>query len=1823
MGIMSRVPILSFVTLAPFPNAMIPSRRFRQGAFLRFLQDFCSDMHANGAFHRRGNKSCASVRSKLLFDLIRELQQHVKPRRVAHPGTGNCFILRDGVNDTPESDLENYANFVDHLRTDYGYDSGCFTPASRPHFIRELYSAAVPTPVKVLRTCNILRTDGKTGSKIFSVPLVLEDEQDVPPILEEPKPMQPNRHYEKIIHSLVPPGAPSPRAHKTLKEPRPHSVPVISDLDAGPVLECSTLPSPRRRLQDISRSQPVTLVPINTSGSGFQRLCDYRESIRSSSREYLDEGTDCRTTGRSSTRRKKGSSRRLTVTGVPGHVADELRDSGFFQVTQPSAEIHSRSASRDRWERPRSCMGMHDQYTPRSSMHCDSEDGGLARSCSLRRSLRSLFKDRRAKSQDLWVTGSPRPPGPPVVDLRMGRLMRSTSLPRSLKSVVKDSFGKLSFERSASTEGRLDSRTDELPSTSIPSSSSSPSSGLPPPQPKKSAIRKIKEKLKLTKSSGNKSHDKLPRSQSHHADLHSPASSSRILDPGGGSMRRPKSMELRPRSRMSRSQSALESIRVKTPVSPVEKSVGSPGLTSGGRHVHVNIPSQPWTKPFADVKLRGNGTGKEDGNSSSGHWSASSGRQSFDSEVRRSSKLPPSGSENSVDRDSAVCLRETPLNAKSSEVVLSEEAADDDASTIVGDGDLDDADEASTPVVGKRRISIDDDMPSSRSSSEERSSSKHVRGLTLENLLQHELDHNGHSRVRRPYLCDDESSVYSVDQDGFFTSMHQDSGLKRGIMDMDASSVDNFSQTSSSTSSKAKRGSSSFLAMLPGSLRRRKSPKKAPPPAPPPRNSQTTLHKSNLKLDVDCLTPQSSPSVELQRLAAVANKVAAQEERRARLGLDPESSRPIDLPPPGSSQDSDTDSLIQIRVRKKSSISSHAAYPSLVSVTPSNSEEEDLDFIDFKSAWRNKDVPGISSSNSLKSSKSAPGELLPNGRPRSFSQVSCNGTMECIEENSHESSTDDSFVRNDSSRRDSSGFSTWPRSPSQKEIKKQANPKALPQASTPQKGCERSALTSINSFNENPQAPPSIAATPQSGKGDIVTIASMPSKSHYANSKIISAVSTGSPGCSQQSVACSAPVPASARLIITSPVSNKAAFVQNPHKRSVCSPVSDEDFQKFSGYSSSDKWCNELPRSTSTSREITPPREQEPKINKPLLKKSSTAFDFTQEKLDSVLRDSTQLSNPLYPTMKAMKHSVSFSSAPEKKIPESYGKSWYEGIRPTAEPKEVVAEVHAPPKTPSRVSFTSFMKNSTDATVPSTGMGVRRGSNASTISSGSSGSAGKRQVFATIHRQPTTPVAHAVLEAESKPVTPPDVTERLRELTPEKPEARIDFPTFPRASSAERKVSSQSRKGYSQNRHRHSVVSNDSASTSISAPGDFISPSSAKAATERKSSTLEKLKAPVKTEVTPQKTKSAFETIKSTRKKLNESTESEDTHIGSDHELDIPTPMPLLTSFSSKGSTLFKPPSDPTSICSVNPQTPLAHESRSATLPHRRKVPDVLPVTAPDTKVTTKPTPLKFVWPPVSKASACKSSQSARDSNDSSSPVVQRTKERSRSVTSLEGQLPLSVAQTELTQSTTNLSKMNGSPVENGLSNGLDNGRSLSNLSYASNLSLYRSSVSLAGSNDSLASNASLSAERTRASKLAFLGSTPGVHEQESVDDRFAKHALSRSRSSLSSSRGNLSSISETKTVDIHIESSGSRSPSSYVTSLVGQFQRKSSPTNSVSSGLGSSLTSPCSPPPSPTKPVANNNNILKNSDYRAMIGSKTPFTKRDSAIIDPKQRDH
>src|SRR6218665_827860 len=62
--------------------------------------------------------------------------------------------------------------------------------------------------------------------------------------------------------------------------------------------------------------------------------------------------------------------------------------------------------------------------------------------------------------------------------------------------------------------------------------------------------------------------------------------------------------------------------------------------------------------------------------------------------------------------------------------------------------------------------------------------------------------------------------------------------------------------------------------------------------------------------------------------------------------------------------------------------------------------------------------------------------------------------------------------------------------------------------------------------------------------------------------------------------------PVSAKLVITSPVVERTAYVENPHKRSLCTPLTPQDLPQYSSYNDPESWYNTLPRKSSVRKKI-------------------------------------------------------------------------------------------------------------------------------------------------------------------------------------------------------------------------------------------------------------------------------------------------------------------------------------------------------------------------------------------------------------------------------------------------------------------------------------------------------------------------------------------------------------------------------------------------------------------------------------------------------------
>ena len=765
-------------------------------------------------------------------------------------------------------------------------------------------------------------------------------------------------------------------------------------------------------------------------------------------------------------------------------------------------------------------------------------------------------------------------------------------------------------------------------------------------------------------------------------------------------------------------------------------------------------------------------------------------------------------------------------------------------------------------------------------SSEESMSSK--RGTLTKQLLKAH-DHAHMPLVRHGSgMGDEESSVYSVDQEGFYTSMHKDSGLKHSFAEL-ILEEDVFTSPTPTNISSKKEKRRSYI----DDRRKRGSKKnKKTPPPPPPRDS-STLSKSNLTLHMDESGPTSpAPNESMDRSKrAGSNDTSISEQSNNSRNKQYE-----------SASESDAEA-IYARIKVKSSISA-AAIPSLCSVTPLNSDEEDLDMLAFSSTWRPNGTPS-SVDTSAWTAKSTPDfrptvhsshfTSTPNANPDQRSKVAdfsltADPTLSSFSITSI--TKDDSFTETEKPADSSlnlsdysSGCSTWPRSPNSKADsslfgsllktveKKPPRPQISQMFNSPDNlsGKDGEKATSFKGSNDGSIGP---SSSKSGGSGSTTTLSSIPSStsdepqsvpekykpsltvksrsrsnerskginvpepirehvyanvivqdspaasgiqtvsitkntSHYATSSVLtksepkvststftstpyavgglassdtsksvpltsanpptssaitSPASSGPPSraLSPTGKVYAVPIPAPAKLIISSPVSGQVSFKENPYKRSVCSPVSTQELltnwnnpiikDKHKCYNSLPRKPNSPSGPGAAKQLSTLNLGPEKKDNvSPIIitnqefeyrtlpkKRLGGAFDHIHRISAASTPMSPPPSQPLFPNISAMKHSVSFpvtekevsqqiqKQEPAKESTANYGGSWYDGIK-TEKPggmpnsdsiNSISSYMSAPPRTcfsPNRNSADSFT------------FGQRRDSIASTISTDSSG----------------------------------------------------------------------------------------------------------------------------------------------------------------------------------------------------------------------------------------------------------------------------------------------------------------------------------------------------------------------------------------------------------------------------------------------------------------------------------------------------------------------
>ena len=175
---------------------------------------------------------------------------------------------------------------------------------------------------------------------------------------------------------------------------------------------------------------------------------------------------------------------------------------------------------------------------------------------------------------------------------------------------------------------------------------------------------------------------------------------------------------------------------------------------------------------------------------------------------------------------------------------------------------------------------------------------------------------------------------------------------------------------------------------------------------------------------------------------------------------------------------------------------------------------------------------------------------------------------------------------------------------------------------------------------------------------------------------------------------------APAQLIISSPLAGTAAVVQNPQRRSLCSRVSTDDLRALADNSVQE---GSLLRPAKGAAGAV-----EPRINTPL----------PYHQLASVPTCRRLASQPIYPSLDAMRHSITFPVPQQRDAANcsNYDRTWYDGVRATVG------------RLPSRSVLRGESGSGGGGGAAPAGGRRRRDSGGSSVSTHSSGSAGRRSL---------------------------------------------------------------------------------------------------------------------------------------------------------------------------------------------------------------------------------------------------------------------------------------------------------------------------------------------------------------------------------------------------------------------------------------------------------------------------------------------------------------
>ncbi|XP_078698683.1 uncharacterized protein LOC144926089 isoform X4 [Branchiostoma floridae x Branchiostoma belcheri] len=671
-----------------------------------------------------------------------------------------------GTNGYALTTLDAVAKLHEHHHNDYVVQTELFQPPTRPECVKTIHENARKNLREVLRTCDKYRNDGRPSSRLYSTG----------PVFADLKPSDNSDDWEEYKDSTDAGDESSmdSRASYIKQErkwqelqrvptrPRPKSGEYrLNTLDIQTNQPNQPLPTPEEALR--KNAVPSAVVPVDVSGSVFDRMSRYRRSLI----HQTSPETRRRKKKRSSSERRR---RRQTVTGVPENIKKEL------------------SLVRQKSQRSNRSMYLNDTISSMDETGTEIPSSPERRNRSLERDShhRSRRRTRSNRSKTIAQIHLP----PELLKVPQVDEMTQTDTGEGVQSGTKPSQRDIQ----TATENGESSAESSFASSPL-STTQHPNGGIPPLKADNTVLRKSQPWV-------------------------------------ASSATRPRSLEIEP--------TELKQVEVSTNIPGVSSSqLSNAALTMSATTVSIHnknteqvylsdsstlTPSPIFGSPIAhavvQMRNRKNEQTKEENRSSSGNWSGtSSARHSMTSdtilrgqheiqvpvEIHNTTTFKDSqtGKSNLQNchsaSDSALSVNDHHETDSLSSAMFGDESRQTtsyNTDTLSSQGTLRDFSDSTlqnqsgyssstttrSVITPSQEVQADFTAMDSESwlravteDAKNRSQSQSSNDTTGFGWSWRDVDMSDRHSVNS---SKDDSSVYSVDQDGYYTSFHLDSGLK-------------------------------------------------------------------------------------------------------------------------------------------------------------------------------------------------------------------------------------------------------------------------------------------------------------------------------------------------------------------------------------------------------------------------------------------------------------------------------------------------------------------------------------------------------------------------------------------------------------------------------------------------------------------------------------------------------------------------------------------------------------------------------------------------------------------------------------------------------------------------------------------------------------------------------------------------------------------------------------------------------------------------------------------------------------------------------------